>query len=64
MKTASLNDGTLGKRYPWGLVRTRTTKRRYGVTNGPVMLGIHTGYKSVYIQRPFLGKRRLHSFAG
>ena len=62
-KRSPLNDGTQGYRYSWGLTRKRSKKRRYGIDTGPVMTGIHTGKRSIYIERK-IPVRYLHNFAG
>ncbi len=63
MKSSPLNDGTTGKRFAWGLYRKRSRKARYGVNFGPTMVGIHTGKRSLYIERKSPVKF-LHNFAG
>jgi hypothetical protein len=67
MKFKYLSDGTTGFRYTSrflkGLVRLRSTKRRWGVTSQDCMIAVHTGRLSVYVQRP-KPSRRLHHFAG
>ena len=62
LKTAPLNDGTEGKRFAWGLYRKRQHKKRYGIVSGPSMLAIHTGKRSLYIERR--AGRPLCRFAG
>jgi hypothetical protein len=62
-KRIKLTDGTTGYRYSWGLTRKRVTKKRYGISAGPVMLAIHAGKRSVYIERKN-PVRYLHNFAG
>ena len=50
----NLNDGTQGFRFRLfnrdGLYRKRSTKSRYGVTQGDTTLGIHFGKRSLYIE--------------
>ena len=61
-----LNDGTTGRRYSWGLWRKRKAgpnKARYGIQSGPTMLAIHTGRRSLYIEKK-APLRYLHNFAG
>lgn len=63
IKRSPLNDGTAGYRYGWGLTRKRVSKKRYGITAGPVMTAIHVGRRSVYIERRSPVKM-LWNFAG
>jgi len=58
-----LNDGTTGRRYSWGLWRKRKAQTRYGIKTGPTMLAIHTGKRSLYIEKK-APLRYLHNFAG
>ena len=62
-KTASLDDGTNGKRFSWGLYRKRLKKSRWGVSTGPTMTGLHVGRRSLYVEHNGAIKR-LHHFAG
>jgi len=62
-KSLPLDDGTDGKRFPWGLYRKRLKKTRYGIKSGPSMLAIHTGRRSLYIEKK-APLRYLHNFAG
>jgi len=50
-KRAALNDGTKGYRYSWGLTRKRSVKKRYGVASGKTMFAVHTGLRSLYIEK-------------
>ena len=58
-----LNDGTTGRRYSWGLWRKRKTQTRYGIKSGPTMLAVHSGRRSLYIEK-HAPLRYLHNFAG
>jgi hypothetical protein len=62
-KSLPLGDGTDGKRFPWGLYRKRQKKTRYGIKFGPTMLAIHSGRRSLYIEKK-APLKYLHNFAG
>jgi hypothetical protein len=67
LKIKSLNDNTNGFRFKvfgiTGLTRKRVEDRRYGLTKGETMVGIHAGKRSVYLERknPIRG---LYNFVG
>ena len=67
LKTKSLNDGTIGKRFCLfgvvkGLYRRRGGKTRYDITSGSTMTGFHFGKRSLYIEKA--NGRNLYNFAG
>jgi len=49
-----LNDGTQGFRFRLfnrdGLYRKRSTKSRYGMTQGETTIGLHFGKRSLYLE--------------
>lgn len=54
MRITSLNDNTNGFRFNLlgikGLTRKRQVIRRYGLTRGSSMTGLHFGKRSIYIE--------------
>jgi len=51
MMKISLCDGTKGNRYSWGLTRKRILRKRYGITKGKTMIGLHFGLYTLYFSR-------------
>jgi hypothetical protein len=51
MLKISLCDGTKGNRYRWGLTRKRILRKRYGITKGKTMVGLHFGLYTLYYTR-------------